>query len=281
MLAQAAAALEPAPGGMRVRPSAARTDAVAESLSATLALGLAAHQTGDDALARRLIGAATREAALATRLGGEPLFWLLACGAYGALGTGEVARATVTVDGRPTPATFEGGRAVVTLPGLGDGTHAVRVEVVGAAPVLARVEAAYGAPFATRQGTGVALSIAGDVGEAGGVAALELTVEARRPLRGAVIELQLPAGVRADDALLAVLRGAPHVLRAEPRAPGFVRITLGTLSASERAVLPLPLRFTGAGRLRGLAVVGAPLGAPSDMTILAPRVLSVPAAAAE
>jgi hypothetical protein len=264
-----------------VRPSDARAEALAESLSATLALGLAAHQAGDTALSQRLLGAATREAALATRLGGEPLFWLLACGAYGALETGsalaigDAPRARLRVDGRELPVTFEAGRAIVALPSLADGEHAVRVESVGTTPVLVRVEAALGAPFATREGTGLSLSLAGDVGDAGGTAALELTVEARRALRRAVVEVQLPAGVRADDTLLATLRGAPGVQRVEPREPGFVRITLSPLSAQSRVTLALPLRFAGSGQLRGLGVVAYPADAPSDTTVLAPRVLPV------
>jgi hypothetical protein len=281
MLALAAASLASAPGGARVTPSAARADAVAESLSATLALGLAAHLAGDDALSRRLLGAATRDAALATRLGGEPLFWLLACGAYGALGTGDAPRATVTVDGRDATVTFANGRAVVALPTLTPGAHAVRVEAGGTTPLLARVETGFGAPFAARQGTALALSLSGDVGDAGGTAALELTVEAKRALRRSVVELQLPAGVRADTALLDALRAAPSVLRAEPRAPGFVRITLGPLAASMRIVLPLPLRFAGSGRLRGLGVSASPADAPGDTTVLAPRVLEVAVPAAE
>lgn len=278
MLALAAAALEPAPGGARVKPAATRADALAESLSATLALGLAAHLAGDDALSRRLLGAATREAALATRLGGEPLFWLLACGAYGALGTGDAPRPTVTVDGRPTPVTFTGGRALVALPTLTAGAHAVRVETGGTAPLLARIEASFGARFAAREGHAIALSLSGDVGDAGGTAALELTVEAKRALRRTLVEVQLPAGVRADATLLSALRSATHVLAAEPRAPGFLRITLGALPAQGRAVLPLPLRFTGAGRLRGLGVSAAPADAPGDTTVLAPRALAVRAA---
>jgi hypothetical protein len=275
MLALAAASLAPAPGGERVTPSDARADAVAESLSATFALGLAAHLTGDDALTRRLLGSATRDAALATRLGGEPLFWLLACGAYGALGTGDAPRATVTVDGRPATVRFANGRAIVALPTLTPGAHAVRVEVGGTTPLLARIETGFGARFAAREGRSLALSLAGDVGDADGTAALELTVEAKRALRRSVVEVQLPAGVRADAALLDALRNAPSVLRAAPRAPGFVRITLGPLSAQGRVVLPLPLRFAGSGRLRGLGVSAAPADAPSDLTVLAPRALDV------
>jgi hypothetical protein len=275
MLALAAAALTPTPGGARVTPSAARADALAESLSATLALGLAAHLAGDDALSRRLLGAATRDAALATRLGGEPLFWLLACGAYGALGTADAPRATVTVDGRPATVAFEGGRALVALPALTPGDHAVRVEAGGATPLLARVETSFGARFAAHEGPSLALALAGDVGDAGGTAALELTVTAKRALRRTLVEVQLPAGVRADTALLAALRAAPTVLRVEPRAPGFVRVTLGPLSAQGRVVLPLPLRFAGAGRLRGLGVSASPADAPGDATLLAPRPLDV------
>lgn len=279
MFALAKAALEDAPGGAMLRPTDARRVDGTEALSATLALALAAHQAGDDALSQRLLGAATRSAAVATRLRGEPLFWLLACGAYGALGTGDAPAATVLVDGRRVPVVFDKGRAVVALPQLSTGAHDLRVEVTGGAAVLARVEAVFGAPFSARAGTAFALSIAGDVGDAGGVAALELTIEAKRALRASVLDLQLPAGVRADDALLSALRGAPYVTHVEAREPGFVRVTLGSLDSGVSALLPLPLRFSGSGSLRGLGVVAYPAADPADMTILAPRVLSLSAPA--
>jgi hypothetical protein len=279
MLALAAASVEEAPGGVMVKPTDARRVDGTEALSATLALALAAHQAGDTALAQRLLGAATRHTAIATRLRGEPLFWLLACGAYGALGTGDAPRVSVTVDGRPVTATFDKGRAVIALPRLGTGAHQVRVAVAGEAAVLARVEAVFGAPFAAQAGSAFTLALAGDVGDAGGVAALELTLEAKRAVRQSVVDVQLPAGVRADESLLAALRGAPYVTSVEAREPGFVRILLGSLDAGVSAVLPLPLRFTGSGRLHGLGVVAYPAAVPADMTVLAPRELSLSAPA--
>ena len=279
MLALAAASLEEAPGGVLVRPTDARRVDGTEALSASLALALAAHQAGDTALAQRLLSAATRHAAVATRMRGEPLFWLLACGAYGALGTGDAPRVTVTVDGTRVAARFDKGRAVVALPRLGSGNHEIQVDVAGDAAVLARVEAVFGASFAAQTGGAFALSIAGDVGDAGGVAALELTLEAKRAVRRSVVDVQLPAGVRADEALLAALRGAPYVSSADAREPGFIRVVLGSVDNGVRVLLPLPLRFTGSGRLRGLGVVAYPAATPEDMSVLAPRVLSLSAAA--
>jgi hypothetical protein len=94
-----------------------------------------------------------------------------------------------------------------------------------------------------------------------------------------VVDVQLPAGVRADESLLAALRGTPYVTGVEAREPGFVRILLGSLDAGVSAVLPLPLRFAGSGRLRGLGVIAYPAAMPADMTVLAPRELSLSAPA--
>jgi hypothetical protein len=282
MLDRVAGALRAHDGGKRVVPSATRGGDDLEALSATLALAVAAHRAGRAELSAELLRGAAGSLPVVARVGGEPLFWWLACGAYGALGgagTGNEAStaATVEVDGRRTSVTLVGGVGMVRLPGLRPGARVdVRVDVPNGAPtLLSRVEAVYGRAFEAARGPALDLDLQGDLGEAGSLAALELTVTSRVPVERAVVEVQLPSGVRADDALLAALRETSGVRSVEPRAPGFLRVTLARLDAARQVVLPLPLRWTATGELSGLAVVAYPASRPSQMTVLAPRRLRI------
>jgi hypothetical protein len=300
MLDLAAADLATHDGGKRVRPGEARRGDDLETLSATLALALAAHQAGRARLSAELLQGAAGGLPVVARAGGEPLFWWLACGAYGALGGassppreargaagGAVAGAatggsaegegTVEVNGRRVAANFDGGVAVVPLANVRAGDRVdVRVRAREGGPaLLGRVEAVYARAFETTRGPAFGLGLRGDVGEAGGLAALELTVAARVAVERPVVELQLPTGVRADEALVAALRGARGVRAVEARAPGFLRVTLSRMDAAQEVVLPLPLRWTATGTLSGLAVVAYPASRPGQMTVLGPRRLPI------
>jgi hypothetical protein len=54
-----------------------------------------------------------------------------------------------------------------------------------------------------------------------------------------------------------------------------VRIVLGPLESGVAAVLPLPLRWSVRGDLRGLGVIAHPADDPGAASILPPRVLTV------
>ena len=110
------------------------------------------------------------------------------------------------------------------------------------------------------------------MGNAGDVAALELSVRAERETSSPVIDLALPAGIDADEALLGALRGAGRV---EAREPGMVRIALAPMSAGTETIVPLPLRWSVRGTLRGLAAVAYPAGDPGAMTVLPARELAI------
>jgi len=268
MLERAAERLEPtSDGGARVAPTEAR-DHGAESVSATLALAIAAHQAGDAALSARLLRGGLARDHVAVRAGGEPLFWLLASGAYGALGA-EPARVAVTVDGERRELDLSEGRAVLPFT-PGAGSHRVVVEPLEGSAFV-RVEAAMERPFEARQDGPLALSIDGDAGDGTTLAALELTVTATEAAQDVVLDLQLPAGVEATDALLAALGRSARAV--EVREPGFLRLHLGPMPAETTRAIPLPLAFTVRGELRGLGAVAYPLGRPEAMTVLSPRVL--------
>ncbi|MFK7985225.1 MAG: pre-peptidase C-terminal domain-containing protein [Sandaracinaceae bacterium] len=271
MLERAASHLtDTSDGGARVVPSDDRDDVI-ESLSATYALAVAAHQTGDSALAERLVRGALSRDHVALRAGGETAFWRIAAGAYGAMGT-DAESVTVRIDGRSEEVSLTSGRGVLPLrPSAGE--HEVVVEG-GAGHALVRVEAAVERPFTAREDGPLSLRIDGEAGDAGSLAALELTVTANEAVARPVLDIALPAGVTASEGLRASMRSG-DVISVEARAPGFVRVRLSAMANGTERRVSLPLRWTVYGTLRGLGVVGYPLSRPSAMTVLAPRTLDV------
>lgn len=277
MLERAAEHLTETPDdGRRVVPSERMTGGV-ESVAATHALAVAAHQAGRPALAARLLRGALGRDHVAIRAGGRPLFWRIATGVFGALGTDPEA-VVVHVDGARRELSLASGRAVVPLE-AGAGDHEVRVEPAAGADPLAsafvRVEAVMERPFTERTDGPLRLSLAGDPGDAATVAALELSVRATEELGPSVVDVQLPAGVEADERLRGAIESVSGVTRAEARAPGFLRVTLAPMDDGTERTIPLPLRWTVRGTLRGLGAVAYPLGHPGHMTSSPPRELTI------
>ena len=161
-------------------------------------------------------------------------------------------------------------------PRLHPGGHEVRVSA-GEAAAFVRAELAMERPYVTREDGPLRLELRGDSGRAGDVAALELSVRAEREVASPVIDLALPAGIDADEALLGALRRAGSVVHAEAREPGMVRVALAPMAAGTETILPLPLRWSVRGTLRGLAAVAYPAGDPGAMTVLPARELAIDA----
>jgi len=272
MLDRAAEHLREEGTGLLVVPSE-RRDSTAEALVSTVALGIAAHQAGREELAAQLLRGALAHSSELTRLGGEGAFWMVAAGAYGALGVGEPDRITVDIDGRTETVQLEHGRAVVPFDVAPGRAVDVEIETAGEAGLLTRVEAVFGRPFSASGDGPLGLALTGDVGRVGGVAALELSVHAVRPVDDAVVDLQLPAGTEATDALLGALRAASDVLGAEARNPGFVRIRLRPMAEGTHVAISLPLRWRLRGSVHGLGAVAYPASDPSSMAVLVPRAL--------
>jgi hypothetical protein len=274
MLDRASEQLVDAPdGGAMVRGSVELDDPI-EALSATLALGLAAHQAGRDDLAERLLRGGLGRDHVALRRGGEAAFWMLAAAAYGALGQ-DPESVAVFVDGRRSDVALEGGRGVLELTPRAGNQPEVRVEAPEGRGAFARIEAALERPFVARDDGPMRLELRGDAGDSGGVAALELTVHAEREVASAIVDIEIPAGVELDETTLDAIRSAAGVGRVERREPGFLRVSLGDTRAATNVVIPLPLRWGVRGSLRGLGAIAYPLGHPEQMTVLAPRVLTV------
>jgi len=275
MLDRAASRLEELPGGAAmVLPSESRDHEV-EALTSSLALAVAAHQAGRAELAERLLRGGFASENVATRTGGELAFWLLAAAAYGVMGTGSPELVTVSVAGRRHTLDLGDGHAAVVFEGHAGRAYSVTVERIGGPALLTRAEVVMGRTFTTGGEGPLELELAGDAGGAREVAAMELAVRAREGVLAPVVDLQLPAGVDARESLLDVVLAAPGVRHAEPRRPGFVRVWLEPLAEGTQTVIPLPIRWSARGRLRGLGAMAYPQGRPAAMTMLAPAELDI------
>ena len=242
---------------------------LSDRLAASLAFALAAHQVGDAASAEKALRAVSVHGPSIANRGGELSFWWLACGAYGAMGA---TPESVEVDGRTVA--LERGVATIDL-GLSSGSsRTVRVRSADGG-VMARVEAVFARPFeASREGR-VELDLQGSVGRVGELAALELSVRALQWRDAPIVDVQLPAGVEADERLLGSLRANGAVRSVEAREPGFVRLRLVPLEPQQTVAIPLPLRWRASGSVRGLAVVAYDAASPERMSVLPARVLEV------
>ena len=114
----------------------------------------------------------------------------------------------------------------------------------------------------------------GETGRVDGRSGFELEITARAAVSRPVLEVQLPAGVIADDAALRLLGASSAVLRATRRRPGFVRLDLTPMAAETTQTIPLPLTWRSPSTVRGLGAIAYPAGQPYNMTVLAPRALS-------
>jgi hypothetical protein len=270
MYERAAAAVAEAPGGRLVTPSDARNGTI-EQLTASLALAVAAHQLGDDVLARSLVGAVVYRDNLLLARGGEALFWWLSLGAYGVLGTVEPEGIRVSAGGSSSSPEFVGGVAIVPLANARAGSSASASVDAGDAIVIARLEAVYGLPFESRTEGPFTVELNGDPGGLRRVAALELAITATEEVGRPVLYVQLPGGVDADPALLAAVGSSPYVAAVEARRPGLLRIVLAPLATGTTALVSLPVRWTAHGSVRGLGAIVHPADDPERMTVLAPR----------
>jgi hypothetical protein len=246
-----------------------------EATGAALALALAAHHAGQEVERDQLLRGAMQTFATVARDPDDALLYWFALSAYGALGVGEPEGLEVNVGAGWQALALDQGRATVDVTlAPGDRLRA-KVRTRGGAAVYARVETVFGAPFEARDEAPFSLSIEGDVGRLGGVSGLVLQVQAGdEAVARPVIELQLPAGVRDDEALEAALGAPAVVFSAEVRRPGFVRLTLAPLNAEQSHNVPIAFRWTSRSTVRGLGAAGYEASHPTRMTVLPPRALA-------
>jgi hypothetical protein len=267
MFDRAVSHLHDAGHGRLVTASSGRAG-VMEEVAASLALAVAAHQLGDDVLARALVAGAMVYDNLVTRDGGEALFWLLANGAYGVIGGDPGTSAHVSAGGRTVDSAFDHGVAIATMDRPGGGAD---VTVANGALVLVRAEVAYAVPFTAETQAPLTLVLEGDVGASEGLSALELVVHASRDVAHPIVLIELPAGIDVDDeGVLAQLSRAGGVTQIESRNPGFVRLELGALASGVEVRIPITLRWTLGGSVHGLAAVAYEAEDPDHRTVIAP-----------
>jgi hypothetical protein len=187
------------------------------------------------------------------------------------------------IDGSARSVALTGGHARVLAPALSrPGRHEIEVEVPGrAGPVLSHVQAVteYGLPWSmvpARPGS-IVVAIEGRSRGRDERAELELVVFNRSPraIAAPTLEVNLPAGAELDEEGRAAMR---RRLAAEPDATrGTLRLVLAGLPPGGRRRVPLPLRWSVAGELRGLGVAAYPADRPEDLFVKPPRVWTITA----
>ena len=143
---------------------------------------------------------------------------------------------------------------VSELPSATPGRHTVRVE--GPSLALVYLDVRYGRPWSAtpERSARLDLEIEGALGPRDARAGLALTVRNRAPrlATAPVIEIDLPAGTELDEPTRAVLR---ELTIDEPTVEGrTLQLRLRPLAPGGRARIPLPLRWSVGGTLRGLGV---------------------------
>ncbi|MEZ4329216.1 MAG: MG2 domain-containing protein [Polyangiales bacterium] len=163
-------------------------------------------------------------------------------------------RLGVTLDGRAVDVRSTDGVHVASLEGLGrPGRHSVRVDT----PVLALVylDVRYGRPWtaAPERPMPVDIELTGEVGARDTRAGLALTLRNRMPrtLARGVAEIDLPAGVELDQPTREALAGR---VRSVSQTGRTLVLELRALPAGGFVTLPLPIRHSISGSLRGLGV---------------------------
>jgi hypothetical protein len=217
----------------------------------TALLALARVATGDRAGAFACLRALARNRRLDTN--GRMLAALALATLTPNLG-GEV---RLTVDGRNVALTRRNGVLVATLEGLGQpGAHTLAVGMPEGSVAWAELDLRYGRPWDAPEahGLNVAISVDGVVGARDTRAGLSVTVRNRSPraLRRPVLEIDLPAGVELDEPTRTAI--ASHASAQATQETRTLRIPLRALSPGGTVRIPLPLRFSVAGNLRGLGV---------------------------
>ena len=89
--------------------------------------------------------------------------------------------------------------------------------------------------------------------------------------------IELPAGIDLDDeGVLAQLARTSGVLHLESRRPGFIRLELGPIASGVDVRIPLSLRWSLGGSVRGLAAVVYEADDPDHRTVIAPITIARP-----
>lgn len=171
------------------------------------------------------------------------------------LAGGRPSEVRVRVDGNAVTLTRqEGGIWVGEAAGLGaPGEHTVEVDA-GNAPALAFLDVRYGLPWTAEipRRARVDLDVDGALGPRDTRAGLAITLRNREPrlMSAPMLEIDLPAGTELDEPTreqLAGLLAAPATMEGRT-----LRLPLAPLAPGGYVRVPLPLRWSVGGDLRGL-----------------------------
>jgi len=183
----------------------------------------------------------------------------------------------LTIDGVPRTVSLVAGSARVDAAELATpGVHVIAVDAGSGAPVFVRARARYGVPWTapTPIGAGrgpLALSVEGGVGDLARPASLEIVARNRAPrtLQHPIVEVQLPTGAELPPTALAELG-----VRVE-RLDDLLTLHLPAMRPGNERRIPLHLRWSVAGELRGLGLSGRADDRPEAVTALAPRTVTI------
>ncbi len=183
----------------------------------------------------------------------------------------------VTIDGARQVVDLAAGSATVDAPELArPGAHHVVARTVPGALVQVSTSARYGIGWrrAPSERGPFSLAIEGEAGAVDQVAELELVIRNRSPrtLPRPVVELELPTG--AELTAQARQRMRAGVRRTEV-SEGVLTLRLAPMPPGRELRIPLPVRWSVEGQLRGLGVAGWVEDRPAGVSILAPRTLGL------
>lgn len=189
----------------------------------------------------------------------------------------------VRFDGAALALTNQQGVRMAAVQGLGrPGTHHLAVELPEHGAAWIELDVRYGRPWtgAEARRSPVRVTLDGELGSRDTRAGLAITLrnEGARLIREPVVEVDLPAGAELDEparrALAAMTRTVPTI---EGRT---LRLALRAMSPGARIRLPLGVRWTVAGTIRGLGVTAyddAPnVGGVVARAVLPSRAIALP-----
>jgi hypothetical protein len=186
--------------------------------------------------------------------------------------------ATVRVDGREQRVALVAGVGTIDAPELSrPGTHRIEVTTAPDVIVMVHAETEVGVPWDVppRERGPVTLALDGELGARDGRAELVLELRSRVPRLVAqpVVELDLPAGAELDEAARAEL--ARYTVRSPIVAARTLTLRLRPLRPGGVVRLPLALRWSVAGALRGLGVSAYASDSPQAATVLPSRAVVI------
>ncbi len=244
----------------------------------TALIALAEQALGDRDLSFQRVRTLARAELAGAGIGDEARAWARVAASVLEKGA-EATSVRIEVDGRSQTLALTGGIGRLPAEELSQpGRHVIRVELPkGAAGVFVRAVAEYGVPWDLLPEATAPLTVAfeGDPKKRDERAGLVMVVHNRAPrtVGRPVLELSLPAGAELDEDARAALRS--HTAREPDATRGTLRLELTALPPGGVRRIPLPLRWSVAGRLMGLGVAAYAADEPEEVAITQPVALDI------